>query len=65
MNRILHAKEEIETKVNGELEEIPADMMDEIFAGEGENQGYACKYCGRTFKTITAVAAHVATAHRK
>ncbi len=47
------------------VEEIPAEVLDQITAGEGEQKGYTCKYCGKTFMTITSVACHVSSVHKR
>ena len=52
---------EEQTRIN---EEIPSELLDMITGGEDKKAGYTCKFCGRTFMTITSIAAHVSSTHR-
>ena len=43
------------------MEEISKEVLETVTAGEGEAPACACEVCGKTFKTVLALACHMAT----
>lgn len=56
-------REELKAKVEEGIEQISPEMMEMISGGEG-GSGYTCKICGKTFMTITSIAAHMSSVHK-
>lgn len=56
-------KEELKDAIDEKMASLTPEEMENISGGAGE--GYTCKYCGKTFMTITSIAAHVSSVHRQ
>lgn len=43
------------------LKEVPQEVLETVYAGEGKDSSCTCKICGASFKSPAALSCHLAT----